>query len=356
MKQLFTIPLSWLYSMVVSIRHSLFDWKILKSHEFDIPIVCVGNLAVGGTGKTPHTEYLVEMLGKKYNVAVLSRGYKRKTRGFYLATTSCSFKRIGDEPKQIKLKYPEIPVAVCEKRVEGIRLLREKHPEVNLIILDDAFQHRYVEPWVNVLLMDYNHPVFEDHMLPWGRLRDQKKQMNRAQIIIATKCPDDLRPLDYRIMQNNLELYSFQTLYFTRFHSEEPRPLFPSLNPKPIVAGQPIIAMAGIANPTNFITRLEQKYAVEHKLIFRDHYSYKVKDMTHLEELLKSMPDDTPIIVTEKDAVKLTNSRKIPENICRRLHYITVSVRFANDKESDFIQQLDQYVRTNQKNSITHPL
>lgn len=356
MKQLFTVPLSWLFSMVVGIRHKLFDWHILRSTEFDIPIICIGNLTVGGTGKTPHAEYLIEILGKKYNVAVLSRGYKRKTKGFYIATPTSSFKRVGDEPKQIKLKFPNIPVAVCEDRVKGIRKIRELHPEVNLIILDDAFQHRYVDPWINILLMDYNRPIYEDRMLPWGRLRDHKGQINRAQIIIATKCPEDLKPLDYRIMQNNLELYSYQTLYFTQFKSEEPRALFPSLNPAAISDGIKVIAMAGIANPTNFFARLESKYDVEHKLVFPDHYAYKVRDMARLEELLDTMPADTPIIITEKDAVKLTNTRKISENILRRLHYVTVSVRFANGREDDFIAQLNQYVSKNQKNNITHPL
>lgn len=296
------------------------------------------------------------MLSAKYNVAVLSRGYKRKSKGFYLATTTSSFKRIGDEPKQIKLKFPDIPVAVCEKRCEGIDRLREIHPEVNLIILDDGFQHRYVEPWVNILLMDYNHPIYEDHMLPWGRLRDLKSQLSRANIVVATKCPADLRPLDYRLMQNNLELYSYQTLYFTRFKSDPPTPLFPSLCPPIVTEGQSIIIMTGIANPANFVGRLERRYKVEHKLIFSDHYTYKMRDIHLLEELLATLPEETAIIITEKDAVKLMNSRKISENIRRRLHYISISVRFANNREADFIQQLEQYVRTNQKHSITHPL
>lgn len=149
LRTLWAAPLAWIYGLVVGIRHKLFDLKILRSEEFDIPIVCVGNLTVGGTGKTPVTEYLIEYFASRYNIAVLSRGYKRKTRGFVLSDVRSSFRAIGDEPKQIKLKYPEIPVAVCERRVEGIRRLREAHPEVNLIILDDAFQHRYVESWVN---------------------------------------------------------------------------------------------------------------------------------------------------------------------------------------------------------------
>lgn len=337
-------------------RHVFFNWGILRKTEFDIPIVCVGNLALGGTGKTPHTEYLIQVLSQNYNVAVVSRGYKRKTRGFVLAQTNSSFKSIGDEPKQIKLKFPNIPLAVCEKRVKGINLLREAHPEVNLIILDDAFQHRYVEPWVNVLLMDYNHPIYEDHMMPWGRLRDTKKQLDRAQIIIATKCPCELRPLDYRLVHKKLDLYTYQSLYFTRFHSEEPAPLFPTLGPPKVYPGQSIIIMAGIANPTTFIAPLEAEYKVAHKLIFPDHYTYKMQDIYHIEELLRGLPPDTIIVMTEKDAVKVMNSRKIPDDVRRRFHYVSISVKFANDREADFVQKIEQYVRKNQKDSITHPI
>ena len=180
LRTLWAAPLAWIYGLVVGIRHKLFDLKILRSEEFDIPIVCVGNLTVGGTGKTPVTEYLIEYFASRYNIAVLSRGYKRKTRGFVLSDVRSSFRAIGDEPKQIKLKYPEIPVAVCERRVEGIRRLREAHPEVNLIILDDAFQHRYVESWVNILLMDYNNPIYHDSFLSQGYAQSDPPGQFRA--------------------------------------------------------------------------------------------------------------------------------------------------------------------------------
>lgn len=213
---LISVPLSWLYGMVVHIRHKLFDLKILRSEEFDIPVVCIGNLTVGGTGKTPVAELLIERFSEHYRVGVLSRGYRRRTKGFVLSTLTSSARTIGDEPRQMKLKYPSVPVAVCEKRAEGIRLLRKAHPEIELIILDDAFQHRYVEPWVNILLMDYNNPVYRDRLLPWGRLRDTRNQIHRANFVLVTKCPDDLNPLDMRIVINSLGLFPYQSLYFTR--------------------------------------------------------------------------------------------------------------------------------------------
>lgn len=349
-------PLAWLYGGIIDIRHRLFDWGVLKSREFDIPIICVGNITVGGTGKTPHTERLIELLDGEFKVAVLSRGYKRKTKGFVLATVNSSFKKIGDEPKQIKLKYPHIPVAVCEKRVEGIEKLRAEHPEVNLIILDDAFQHRYVEPWVNIVLMDYGCPVYEDHLLPMGRLRDRRAQMVRAQMVIVTKCPDDMKPLDYRIISKNLDLYPYQSLYFTRIATQAPVPLYPAYGQAhTLKRGTPVVAMAGIANPTRFIEDLRKDYDVVRTFIFGDHYSFKMKDIHLLETELASLPADTAVVVTEKDAVRLMNSRKISDDIKRRLYYSSIRVEFLENKECDFRRQLDQYVRENQKYNMLHP-
>ena len=224
---LLAVPLSFVYGAVVTVRHKLFDLKILRSEEFDIPVVCVGNLTVGGTGKTPVTEFLIERLSENHRVAVLSRGYRRKTKGFVLSSPTSSVKSIGDEPKQMKIKYPEVPMAVCEKRAEGIRRLRGLHPEIEVVILDDAFQHRYIEPWVNILLMDYNNPVYRDRLLPWGTLRDTKNQMDRADFVLVTKCPDDLNPLDMRIVANSLGLFPYQSLYFSRMEQVDPQPLYP---------------------------------------------------------------------------------------------------------------------------------
>lgn len=348
-------PLSWLYAAGVSLRHSLFNMGVCKTEEFDIPIVVVGNITVGGTGKTPFTEYLVEQLSHTYNVAVLSRGYMRKTKGFVLANECSSFKSVGDEPKQIKLKFPNVPVAVCEKRAVGIKKLRELHPEVNLIILDDAFQHRQIEGWVNIVLMDYNCPVWEDKMLPLGRLRDNLDSLGRANIFLITKCPEKLSPLDCLLVRKNLEPFPYQSLFFTHFTSAAPRALFPSLaQVESVKRGSPVIAMTGIANPEGFINHVEHNFALLHKLIFPDHYIFKMRDIYRLEELLESCPPDTAIVVTEKDAVKLMGSRKISDNVKRRLCYISINVRF-NDRNSDFTRIIDQYVRENQKYNITHP-
>ena len=351
---LISVPLSWLYGMVVHIRHKLFDLKILRSEEFDIPVVCIGNLTVGGTGKTPVAELLIERFSEHYRVGVLSRGYRRRTKGFVLSTPTSSARTIGDEPRQMKLKYPSVPVPVCEKRAEGIRLLRKAHPEIELIILDDAFQHRYVEPWVNILLMDYNNPVYRDRLLPWGRLRDTRNQIHRANFVLVTKCPDDLNPLDMRIVINSLGLFPYQSLYFTRMRQGEITPLFADRAVGKVREGDPVIAMSGIANPVPLLENLRKRFDVVAELTFDDHHTYRLSDMRRLEALFAAYPDAV-VLTTEKDAVKLTNRKKVPEAVQQRLYYVPIHVSFVADSESEFLRQLELYVRTNQKYSLLHP-
>lgn len=351
---LIAAPLAFLYGMAVRIRHKLFELNILRSKEFDIPVVCVGNLTVGGTGKTPVTEFLIECLSDDYRVGVLSRGYRRRTKGFVLATHKSSARMIGDEPRQIKLKYPDIPVAVCEKRAEGIHKLRKAHPEINLILLDDAFQHRYVEPWVNILLMDYNRPIYRDKMLPWGQLRDVPSQIHRAELVLVTKCPKDINPLEIRIVINSLGLYPYQSLYFTTMVQDEIAPLFPDRAGRRLYAGDQVIVMSGIANPEPLIRQTEERFQIVDRLIFSDHHVYRVGDMKRLCELIEEHPDAV-ILTTEKDAVKLTNRKKVPEEVQKRLYYVPVRVAFLGDSEHDFIRQLKKYASSNQKYSILHP-
>ncbi len=348
-------PLSFLYGLGVDIRNKFFDLNILRSEEFDIPVVCVGNLTVGGTGKTPVTEYLVEHFAGRYNLAVLSLGYKRRTRGFVLATLGSSFREIGDEPKQIKLKYPEIPVAVCENRAEGIHRLREIHPETNLILLDDAFQHRRVEAWANIILMDYTRPIYSDHLLPWGSLRDRRSQLDRAHFVLVTKCPAEMSALDMRLVRKSLDLFPYQSLYFTRMKPEAPQPLFPEQAPATLAAGTPVLVMSGIANPAPLVASLSPRYRVAGKLLFEDHHVYRMRDLTQALEMLRGLPPETKIVITEKDAVKLTNRKQIPLEIQQRLYYLPIRVHFVGGTEGDFLRQLEQYVVTNHKYRLLHP-
>ncbi len=213
------LPLSWLYGVGSDIRNMLFDVGILSSKSYDIPIISVGNLTVGGTGKTPHIEYLIRLLSKDYKVAVLSRGYKRRSSGYVLAKTDTPMEMIGDEPWQIKQKFPEAYVAVDANRRHGIeRLMSDQETrDVQVILLDDAFQHRYVTPGLNILLVDYHRMITEDQLLPAGQLRERVSNKVRANMVIVTKCPRDLTPIGYRVVQQALHLKPFQSLFFSTF-------------------------------------------------------------------------------------------------------------------------------------------
>ena len=210
MKHIFLKLLSFFYGIVTSLRNELFNLKILSSREFNLPIISVGNITVGGTGKTPHTEYIAELLRSNFKVAILSRGYKRKTRGFFIVEPTSKVRQVGDEPLQVKLKFNDLTVAVDAKRVRGIQKLMALPNKPNVILLDDAFQHRYVTPGVNILLTDYSRLITKDSLLPYGRLRESASNKSRASIIIVTKCPTEIKPIDERIITKELEIKPYQ--------------------------------------------------------------------------------------------------------------------------------------------------
>ena len=218
-------PFSWGYGAGVWMRNTAFDLGVLQEQEFEVPVVSVGNITVGGTGKTPHVEYIIEALYRRYHIGVLSRGYKRKTKGFILASENMTPRDIGDEPYQIYHKFGNlITLAVCEKRRKGIRELLRIDPDINLILLDDGFQHRYVKPKVNIVLIDYNRLPFEDRLLPLGTLREPAANMTRrCDMIVVTKCPTDLNAMDIRIVKkslNNLNLLKYQKVFFVQDKAE----------------------------------------------------------------------------------------------------------------------------------------
>lgn len=356
MRALLLAPLSWIYKLVVLLRHKFFDWGWLKSEEYDIPIVCVGNLTVGGTGKTPVSEFLIGHLSTSYNMALLSRGYKRKSKGFVEVETNSSYRQAGDEPKQIKLKFPHVVVAVCADRRAGISEIRRRHPEVNLIILDDGFQHRHVESWINILLMDYTRPIYCDSMLPLGSLRDVPSELHRAHFVLVTKCPDNMTPLDQRIVKKALGLFPYQSIYFTRMESMAPVPIHEEAQNMSFTGESSVIAMSGIGNPAPFHDFLKSRYKLAGELVFADHHAYRVSDLRTMADALKHAPPGSVIVTTEKDAVKLTNKKQIPEGLRKRLYYIPINVSFAGeDSEEEFLRKLEYNVRTNPKHSILHP-
>ena len=340
-------PAAFLYKMGVTFRHRLFDWGLLKSEKFDIPIICIGNITVGGTGKTPMAEMVIAYMSQMHRVALLSRGYGRRTKGYLEVNTDSHYRDVGDEPLQIKLKFPDTVVVVCEKRAEGIRRLRAEHPEVDLIIMDDGFQHRYVEPKINVVMIDATRPVQHDRMLPVGTLRDLPEELHRAHYFVVTKCPEHMAPIDRRILRKVLIQVAYQRVYFTRFESFIPQPLYADeAADGSLTHGREVIALSGIGNPGPFLQSLRERYKVVAEMTLDDHHVYKVRDMNALKALLAKYPGAV-IVTTEKDAVKMTNRAKIPSEVRRALYYQPINISFIEDSATDFLQKLEEDVRGN---------
>ncbi len=330
---LFLYPLSLLYAFVVAVRNKLYDWGVFKSVAFNFPVITVGNLTVGGTGKTPLTELLVGLLKDKRVIAVLSRGYKRKTKGFRYVEISDTVRESGDEPLQIKRKFPKVPVAVDADRVEGLQRLQQEVPQLNLVVLDDAFQHRHVKPSLSILLVDYARPITEDHYLPYGRLRDSLNQKHRADIVIVTKCPLSMRPIDQRVMTKTLKLFPYQQLFFTHLGYELPQPVFPGAASLPISVRQ-VVALTGIANPTTFLDHLKTFSQVLQHLNFPDHHTFSKKDIDRMNALVHTYPD-VPIFTTEKDAQRLRMAKNCSEELKKQLFYIPVKVQFFTKSDGE---------------------
>jgi len=353
------LPLSFIYGCIVFIRNRLFDTGILPSREFNLPVISVGNITIGGTGKTPVTEYLVELLKEEFTVAVLSRGSKRKTKGFVLAGDHSPPAEIGDEPCQIKRRYPEIIVAVSRSRVKGVQKLLQIHPETDVVLLDDAFQHRYIQPGLSVLLIDFNNPVTKDLLLPAGQLRESASERKRAGIIIVTKCPEKLKPIERRIMVKELDLYPFQQLFFTTIHYGSLNLVFPeytSPDPEKLKTSKPeIILFTGIANPRPLKRYARSISTKIHNIAYPDHHNFTSHNIDQLEETFNALDSDSKIILTtEKDAMRLRQLDNIPEYIKEVLFFIPIRVYFLNDEAVKFNSIVFNYVRSNKKNSILY--
>lgn len=353
------LPLSWLYGTAVSFRNWLFNKKVLKQRSFDIPVICVGNITAGGTGKTPHIEYLIRLLSPKFKVAVLSRGYKRKTKGFLIVDTDSKVRDVGDEPLQIKKKFPDILVVVDKKRVNAIEKIisieKEERPDV--ILLDDGFQHRHVIPSLSIVLADSNRPVFEDRLLPAGLLREPLKGIDRASVVVVTKCNPDMQPIDFRIYTNGLNLYPYQELFFTSFDYDQLRPVFPELQTEEVsmndLRKKHVFLVTGIASPEPLVRKLDLKTYNLYTKFFPDHHNFTGKDIQSIVDMADMIEDENKIIVTtEKDAVRFRALSYLPEKIKNIMYYLPVRVTFLNNKERlSFNKKIVDHVRNYKTNS-----
>lgn len=346
-------PLSWLYGAGVGFRNFLFEVGILKSRAFQTPVISVGNITVGGTGKTPHVEYLVRLLQDKMRIAVLSRGYKRKSHGFLIADEDTPMKLIGDEPYQMKQKFPRITVAVDKKRTRGISILENSKQAPDVILLDDAFQHRYVKPGVNILLVDYHRLVIYDKLLPAGRLREPLKAKDRADVVIVTKCPKELKPMDYRVITKAMNLYPYQHLFFTTLDYEPLQPIFSKApkTPGPL-AQQNVLLLTGIASPQQLQEDMKPQVKSITPLTFADHHDFSQKDIKRLNETFAAMTAPKCIITTEKDAARLAQIDGLSDEVMSNIYVRPIRICFMLEQEETFNNLITGYVIKNSRNHI----
>lgn len=351
--------LSWLYGIGMRVYNQLFDWGILKSKKYPLPVICVGNITVGGTGKTPHIEYLVQLLSVKYRVAVLSRGYKRKSKDLKFVETTSLVEDVGDEPLQIKRKFPDTMVVVDKNRNNAIEKMlamgEDTRPEV--ILLDDGFQHRSVSPSLSIVLTDYNRPIYRDELLPAGTLREPAENVHRASMVIVTKCNKQIQPIDARIITNDLDLFAYQPLFFTNFEYGDLEPVFPDLGLEQIpldnLLKKQVLIVAGIASPQPLVEKLEKKTYNLHTLFFPDHHNFLENDIEDIKRQIDAIgSDELVIITTEKDAVRLRDSQWVDDNLKQFLYYIPIMINFVHKSDKiSFNKKIYNHVRNHQTDS-----
>jgi tetraacyldisaccharide 4'-kinase len=337
------LPFSLVYGLIIYIRNWLFDKNILRSASFNLPLIGIGNLSVGGTGKSPMVEFLIGKLQHSFRLAVLSRGYKRKTRGYALATENSTALEIGDEPMQFYNKFPDLAVAVGEERVVAIPELLHDKPDTRVIILDDAFQHRSVKAGFNILLTDYNNLYTRDWFLPTGDLRDQKKSARRADIIVVTKCPPDLSLAEKHQLIREIKPAAHQNIFFTAISYGTPYQVI-TREPWIPIKGTEVLLVTGIANPGTLKKHLEEKFNGYDELAFSDHHIFTIDDLKYILKKFDQIQSPCKILITtEKDAVRL-------QKFSRQLRGLPVFVMpiqpvFLFHEENQFTHLITKFIQ-----------
>ncbi len=349
------LPLSWLYGAGVAIRDALYETGILSSYSFTIPTIGVGNITCGGTGKTPHVEYIVRLLTRAHHkVAVLSRGYKRRGSGYVLATRNTPMQYIGDEPWQMCHKLRGAYVAVDKDRVRGIQRLAndESTRDVEVIVMDDAYQHLSVIPGLNILLVDYNRLITDDELLPAGRLRESAEAKMRASVVIVTKCPPTLAPMGFRVVQKSLNLRPYQELYFSTYRYGGLKGLFidgerslDSLRPQ-----ESVLLLTGIAEPEHMREDMKHYTSNLKLLAFPDHHQFTAADIRHINAVFARMPQPCVAITTEKDATRLMDAEGLSDELMDALYVAPVEVEVLRGEGDKLDKTITNYVRKHPRN------
>lgn len=320
-------PFALLYDLVTRIRNRLYDLGLKPSTSFEVPIIVVGNLNVGGSGKTPMVEHLIRTFGQRMHVATLSRGYGRKTKGIRIANAQDNATTLGDEPAQLYRKFHSVAtVAVSEDRAMGIANLLNVFPDIRLILLDDAFQHRRVTPSLSILLTDFSHPFYSDFLLPAGRLRESKIGAKRADAVVVTKCPPELSDDIMMDMEKSIRQFADKPVFFTTIHYGNPLPF----GGHGFQLQEKILLVTGVANATALKEFLSRHFTLVEHLEFRDHHHYTLAD---LERIRNRIGPDTSIITTEKDMVKLDDGEYKSTIAQLPFFYLPIEIEFIKNGE-----------------------
>ncbi|HLO90045.1 MAG: tetraacyldisaccharide 4'-kinase [Chloroflexota bacterium] len=349
--RLLLLPLAIFYELITRLRNILFNFKILPSSSYKLPVISVGNLSAGGTGKTPHVEYLIRLLTPSYRIATLSRGYGRKTSGFRLAGNNDHSGTIGDEPAQFHKKFPEILVVADESRRHGIKSLLQSHPETDLIILDDAFQHRYVKPGLSVLLTDYHKLFTNDYLLPFGTLREARKGSQRANVIVVTKTPVVLSPFERNRIIESIKPSPFQKILFSFIKYGEIQSLW---NDSEIIDKSAkysvIMLIAGIANPYPLEYELRSRCSDLIIMRFKDHHKYSSNDLRVIKENYSDIYTRNKLLVTtEKDAMRMLDPEVKEQASQLPFYYIPMEIDFHEKDKQIFDETIIKYVKENKR-------
>lgn len=342
------LPLAWVYGIAVRLRNKLFDAGVLRSQSFDIPVIAVGNITVGGSGKTPHVEYLLRLLSGSRRVAVLSRGYKRKSKGYRLAGLTTTMPEIGDEPYQMSRKFANVYVAVDADRCNGIRRLTsdEATKDVSVVVLDDAFQHRYVKPGLNILLIDSQRLITRDALLPAGRLREPQEGKSRADLVVVTKCPKSFGNADFDSIAAELALDSRQQLFFSALEYDSLQAIYTDRK-LPLSELSPethILVFTGIASPRQLISELREHSQNVTTMLFPDHHQFSASDIERLNAMFASLPEPRIVVTTEKDSARLVGMEGLSDNVRRNIYRLPIRIRFLRDGEEAFNRQIQSFI------------
>ncbi len=338
-------PFALLYGIGVSARNAFYRAGLLKSMTFNVPVISVGNLSVGGAGKTPHIEYLIRLLREYINVATLSRGYSRKTRGFLMVQRNNNAEQVGDEPLQFKRKYPDIRVAVAEDRAFAIPQLMMKNPETQLVLLDDAFQHRSVKPGVNILLTEYDRLFTQDYLLPAGRLREWRSAYERADVVVVSKCPPDLPASEKDRLRKEIQPLPHQRLFFSYYAYQAPYYLFNPRYRLQLDQDVEVILICAIARTEYLIDYLEKQTGPIRAMEFEDHHYFSKHDMSSLNKQFRQLETRRKVIITtEKDAMRLELHRKFLIEQRLPIFVLPLEVKFHFDEGEAFDQIAKDYL------------